>query len=57
MTEADSLFVDRNQKKLRIVWIRFCLTSKKAELKVGHLNITWRKAILASSGDIPESWL
>ena len=57
MTEADSLFVDRNQKKLRIVWIRFCLTSKKAELKVGHQNITWRKAILASSGDIPESWL
>ena len=34
-----------------------CLTSKKADPNVGHRYIIFKKAILASSGDIPESEL
>ena len=34
-----------------------CLTSKKADPNVGQRYIIFKKAILASSGDIPESEL
>ena len=64
MNEADSLFVDRNQKKLRIVWICRLLDLKEGRadgcppeyhLEEGNLGLLRRhsRVLVVGSHDLP----